>query len=206
MMSVKRISRIRRDRHVIRYFSQKAKRALILESFLELWLACKLEGDSSVNTFASQPESMNLEIDGQIRRFTPDFLVSYNDGTAKYIEVHHERFTSDDYREKVAAFDRYSRKTTGVSIELITRDSLNEIELVNYLLLTQSCSLDCSVIIDESTLPDKTTVRGLIAIIKENSTNPIGDAYRIMLKGVYQFETNTLVTSDTILYRSALSC
>lgn len=203
-MSVKRIARIRRDRHVIRYFSKKAGCALVLETFLELWMACKLEADIKVKTFASQPESLNLKIDGKSVRYTPDFLVIFNDGTAKYIEIHHEAFTTEAYKKKVAAFDQYTRQSLGVSIELITRNGLNEIELVNFMLLTRHRSLECSINLDDIDCPRRLTIDKFIIFLEAYSLNPIADIYHLMASGVYQFDGTELITRDSKLWRSII--
>ncbi|WP_462168275.1 TnsA endonuclease N-terminal domain-containing protein [Pseudoalteromonas lipolytica] len=104
MKSIKRNANMHRGRHVIRFYSKKNGCVLKLEGFLELWLACKLENDASVQCFASQPEEIAHEIEGKTRRFTPDFLVEYTDGTNEYIEIHHEQLTDAEYEARVKAF------------------------------------------------------------------------------------------------------
>jgi len=205
-MSVKRVARIRRARHVIRFYSAKNASAMVLESFLELWMACKLESDPSVKTFASQPESMNKVLEGKNVRYTPDFLVIHHDGSAKYIEIHHEQFTSDEYRQKIATFDQYTRQSTGTPIELLVKDCLNEIELVNFQLLARHRTLEISVCESEVAFPEDTSVGQLIAFLTPLSNNPICDAYHLMASGFYQFDYNTIITTATRLSRGAELC
>ena len=204
MKSIKRNANMHRGRHVIRYYSKKNGCVLKLEGFLELWLACKLNNDMSVQCFASQPEEIVLEIDGRKRRFTPDFLVNYTDGTSEYIEIHHEQFTDAEYEQKVQEFSRYTRKTNGWAIKLICSGDVNETELVNFQLIADCKSQELSFDISYITFPESISFGELIKFIEKLSSDPIPDAYYLLALGVYTFDTNSFLTIDTPLSRRVL--
>ena len=204
MKSTKRNANVHRGRHVIRFYSKKNGCVLKLEGFLELWLACKLDNNMSVQCFASQPEEVVHEINGQKLRFTPDFLVNYTDGTSEYIEIHHEDFTDAEYEAKVKEFSRYTRKTNGWAIKLICSSDLNELELVNYQLISDCKSQELSFDINDIAYPDSISFGDLVNLLEKISPAPIPDSYYLLSFGVYTFDTNTFLTSDTLLSRRAL--
>lgn len=205
MKSIKRNANMHRGRHVIRFYSKKNGCVLKLEGFLELWLACKLDNDASVQCFASQAEEIAHEIDGKTRRFTPDFLVEYTDGTNEYIEIHHEKLNDDEYEARVKSFSRYTRKTNGWSIKLICSGDVNETELVNYQLISDCKSQELLFDINDIAFPESISFGELIKLLEKLSPAPIQDAYYILAFGVYEFDTSKSLTSDTHLSRRALS-
>lgn len=202
MSSTKRNANVHRGRHVIRYYSKGEGCTLTLESFIELWLACKLENDPNVLRFASQPESIELEINGKRRRLTPDFLVEYSDGFSEYIEIHHERWMTDEFNEKIRAFSKYTKKTTGRPIRLISPSELNELELVNFQLIADSANKALGFDVCDAELPELTTFSDLISCLEMYVAEPISEAYTLLSHNLYQFDTNAFLTNNTTLHRS----
>jgi hypothetical protein len=59
--------------------SEKMGRIIQLESALERDFCCILEFEYSISAFVEQPVTIEYELDGIKRRYTPDFLVKYID-------------------------------------------------------------------------------------------------------------------------------
>ncbi|MCL1065716.1 hypothetical protein L2735_02695 [Shewanella olleyana] len=200
-MSNKRSANKHRGRHVIRFYSKKSGCALQLESFLEWILALRLEVNPNVLSFAAQPESMHLEMLGKNCRFTPDFLVKYKNGHEAYIEIHHEKFSTDEYIKKVSSFNDYALRTTGLGIELIVAKDINEIELHNLKLLAANYLLKPSFRPEQYSLPDTISFSELIAELKAFTEYPASEAYTLLTSGVYEFNEAELISANSILQR-----
>ncbi|MDO6613719.1 hypothetical protein Q4601_20850 [Shewanella sp. 1_MG-2023] len=200
-MSNKRSANIHRGRHVIRFYSKKSGCALQIESFLEWILALRLEVNPDVKSFAAQPESMHLEILGKKCRFTPDFLVKFINGRESYIEIHHAKFTNDEYKKKVASFNEYTLGTTGLGIELIVSEDVDEIELHNLKLLAANYLLEPSFQHEQYSLPDTISFSELIAELKVLTKYPVSEAYTLLTSGVYEFNEAELISANSILQR-----
>jgi hypothetical protein len=59
--------------------SEKMGRIIQLESALERDFCCILEFEYSISSFVEQPVTIEYELDGVKKRYTPDFLVKYID-------------------------------------------------------------------------------------------------------------------------------
>jgi len=183
----KRNANWRRGKPVIRFFSVKNDCAIKLESTPELILAMRLDCSSDVSSFASQPESMFLEIADKKRRFSPDFLVEYTDGQDEYLEVHHERFMTDEYRTKFKRFQQHVMKERGVPMRLLSTGDIMDVELANYELICSERSAALSFDINDLHFPKQITLGALIEGLKDFSAAPIADTYHLIGAQVYAF-------------------
>ncbi|MFS1438728.1 hypothetical protein [Shewanella sp. 10N.286.48.A6] len=200
-MSNKRSGNKHRGRHVIRFYSKKAGCALQLDSYLELSLALKLEINPNVSRYAAQPESMHSIMYGKKCRYSPDFLVTYSDGFEEYLEVHHVDFTTTEYNKKIAHFNQYAMEATGVGIRLITAKGINEVELHNHQLISENYLLNPIFIHEDYNLPDQIKFGELISQLTELTQSAISEAYTLLASGIYQFNKNEYLNSNSLLHR-----
>lgn len=198
-MATKRNANKHRGRHVFRMYSKKNGCALKVESYLEYCHACILECDPNVKIFASQPETMNLVIDGKQRRYTPDFLVLYQNGFAEYIEVHPSTLISKNFRQRVEAFSEYSFCTVGAKIRFVTEEGLCPITRINYQLISKFASMQLSFDIHKVKLPKSPTFEELIHALSQLTSNSIAEAYHLLTLGIYEFDKTELLKSNTVL-------
>lgn len=70
-----------------RFSSQKNNRAMAFESTLERDLFLSLEFDDTVVSYEEQPLTINGEVGGPIRQYTPDCLAQHVDGMETLYEV-----------------------------------------------------------------------------------------------------------------------
>lgn len=203
-MIVKRNQNKHRNRHVIRYFSRKSGHVVKLETFLELSFACKLECDPDVLTYSTQVETMHLKIEGKNRRFTPDFLIQYRNGHSEYVEIHHSKYTTEEYLAKYNAFRRYCLQETGIDIRLIVSEQLNVMEMKNFELIAASMSDSIDFDPESVNFPGELTFGELIDGLSCRGTSAVSDAYYLLGNGYFSFRRDEMLTADTLLRRGKL--
>lgn len=76
-------------KHILYFPSRKNQQQIICHSMLEADYCVHLEYDDLVNSYISQPQMLNFEIDGQRFQYTPDFRVETNE-THYFTEVKYD--------------------------------------------------------------------------------------------------------------------
>ena len=110
------------------YFaSYKNHSQIAFESVLERDLCMLLEFDSDVMSYEEQPMQIYYPYQDKNRRYTPDILVSYKDGTKKLIEV---KYTSEfskkpELIEKFDILKSFFHKNYDLSFEIFTEKQIN---------------------------------------------------------------------------------
>ncbi|MFY9074072.1 TnsA endonuclease N-terminal domain-containing protein [Malaciobacter mytili] len=90
-----------------RIFSNKSNRLVGYESKLERDFIYLFEFDDRVEKFLEQPITINYQLDGENRRYTPDFFILLKNGEEYLIEIKYksdlyEKFDDLKYKFKVA--------------------------------------------------------------------------------------------------------
>ncbi|HIF9249547.1 TnsA endonuclease N-terminal domain-containing protein [Photobacterium damselae] len=75
------------NKNIYKFSSLKNRDAVMCESRLEKDCCYHFEYDPDVVQYESQPEGFYYDFNGKERPYTPDFLVTYHDGTFEYVEV-----------------------------------------------------------------------------------------------------------------------
>ncbi|HIF9111818.1 TPA: TnsA endonuclease N-terminal domain-containing protein [Photobacterium damselae] len=75
------------NKNIYKFSSLKNQDAVMCESRLEKDCCYHFEYDPDVVQYESQPEGFYYDFNGKERPYTPDFLVTYHDGTFEYVEV-----------------------------------------------------------------------------------------------------------------------
>lgn len=112
--------------------SRKVGRQIAYESTIERDLFILLEMNDEVQTYTEQPITLLLNCDGHERRYTPDALATYIDGSLVYYEV----------KEHISEFDEPLRQAmnlwcegNGASFEVVdvTMIRTDELKLAKFL-------------------------------------------------------------------------
>ena len=117
------------------YFaSYKNKIQIAFESVLERDFYMLLEFDENVISYAEQPITINYEYkDGSKRRYTPDCLITYKDGTERYYEVKYinEIRNDSELREKLDFLKLYFYDEHTLRFDIFTDEEIGKIYLNN---------------------------------------------------------------------------
>ncbi len=108
-----------------KFYSKKSREELYYESSYELRAFELLEADNAVVSYARCPYRIDYEIEGKIRRYIPDILVTYKSGAQVVIEVKPEDFLNWPINQaKFAAGEKYFNNTE-VTFSIWTEHQLN---------------------------------------------------------------------------------
>lgn len=117
------------------YFSSyKNKKQIAFESVLERDFYMLLEFDDNVVYYEEQPMSILYDfIDGKNRKYTPDALVTYKDGSKIYYEVKYikEINSSDELREKLEYLKEYFHNKLSLKFNIFTDQYISKVYLEN---------------------------------------------------------------------------
>lgn len=117
------------------YFaSYKNKIQIAFESVLERDFYMLLEFDENVVSYAEQPITINYEYkDGSKRRYTPDCLITYKDGTERYYELKYinEIRNDSELREKLDFLKSYFYDEYTLKFDIFTDEEIGKIYLDN---------------------------------------------------------------------------
>ncbi|MDN5073248.1 Tn7 transposase TnsA N-terminal domain-containing protein [Aliarcobacter butzleri] len=117
------------------YFaSYKNKIQVAFESVLERDFYMLLEFDENVISYVEQPITINYEYkDGSKRKYTPDCLITYKDGTERYYEVKYinEIRNDSEVREKLNFLKSYFYDEHTLKFDIFTDEDIGKIYLDN---------------------------------------------------------------------------
>lgn len=93
------------------YASGKTGKVIHYRSSWELEYAKLLDADDAVSTWVYEPFAITYELNGESKRYLPDFLVSYKDGTEELVEVKPVELESNavNHAKRLAALDLCNR-------------------------------------------------------------------------------------------------
>jgi len=106
------------------YPSTKAKRSNDCESGMESKVAACLELSPGVESWAPQPVTLRLLVDGETKKYTPDFKVDLKSGRTKILEVKPLRKCLDEIVKAKLLAAHYYFRSVGISFEIITDEDL----------------------------------------------------------------------------------
>ena len=107
-------------KNIHKFASKKCDKMMVLESSLEYDACFHFEFSKKIVTYEAQPIGFRYKLYGQIRSYTPDFLVTLDNEDKIFYEVkpfcktQYEEFKLEFEAKQVAALD------LGIKLELIT--------------------------------------------------------------------------------------
>lgn len=159
------------------YFaSYKNKIQIAFESVLERDFYMLLEFDDNVISYIEQPITINCEYrDGSRRKYTPDCLVTYKDGTEQYYEVKYinEIRNDSELREKLDFLKSYFYDEHTLKFDIFTDEEISKIYLDNLKFLYKFAFIpyDNEKIIKINKIlneVDKISVKELLNVLSDN--------------------------------------
>lgn len=91
-----------------KFASRKMRRMVRCESLLEMCCLHLAEFARGITSYQEQPICISYRCGGRMRRYTPDFRFSWDDGREWYVEVKpHSRAHTDENQERFAEIERY---------------------------------------------------------------------------------------------------
>ena len=159
------------------YFaSYKNKIQIAFESVLERDFYMLLEFDENVISYSEQPITINYEYkDGSKRRYTPDSLVTYKDGTERYYEVKYinEIRNDSELREKLDFLKSYFYDEHTLKFDIFTDEEIGKIYLDNLKFLYKFAFIpqDNEKIVKINKIlneVDKISVKELLNVLSDN--------------------------------------
>lgn len=190
------------------YFaSVKNKKLITFESTLERDFFTILEFDSNVKSYEEQPMTVKYNFDDdEIRKYTPDVLVKYTDGTKKLFEVKYANDLQDkNLVYKLNTLKKYFSENENIDLNIFTDKEVAQSILNNYKFLYKFASLKPS---KKTTIIEKTIVENSPLSIKELlhklSTNKneqlffIPYIWNYLYKNIYLIEHELLHTTFTM--------
>ncbi|USD21138.1 hypothetical protein MJO52_19055 [Microbulbifer variabilis] len=94
-------------------------KSILVESILESKYCLHLEFDSRVKTYFPQPRTFSVFIDGEERKYTPDFEVHYVSGACKYVEVKPLEHSQGEWYQKLFSSFEASLENPNISFLLV---------------------------------------------------------------------------------------
>lgn len=103
-------------------FSLKSNSMQYMESMTESDVCLLLDFDPDVESYCTQPDSFHNDTNEPgWRRYTPDVLVKYKDGSFVFIEIKpHSKTQSEQFLTKHALHKRIIQERTGHKLKLFT--------------------------------------------------------------------------------------
>ncbi len=116
------------------YFkSYKNNKQLAFESILERDFFTFLEFEDNVLSYGEQPFRINYKLNDASTRYTPDVLVTYNDGSKKVFEVKYQNEIDSDkeLQYKLSVLKDEIDEQKSLAFEIFTDANLDNIYLKN---------------------------------------------------------------------------
>jgi len=116
------------------YFkSYKNNKQLAFESILERDFFTVLEFEEDVMSYEEQPFKINYQLNGATTRYTPDVLVTYDDGSQKVFEIKYqdEIDSTQELQHKLYVLKDELLEQKSLAFEVFTDTNLNDIYLKN---------------------------------------------------------------------------
>lgn len=123
--------------HNIRKFMSLKNDAVVRTmSVLEFDFCFHLEYNPDIKSFSSQPFNLSYCFNGRNCRYTPDFLVTDNDGKDFIVEVKHSsQISKPDFKVRFAEKKRYALENHSYYLQLITEKQIRINPILNNLKL-----------------------------------------------------------------------
>ncbi|UTZ21196.1 TnsA endonuclease N-terminal domain-containing protein [Vibrio campbellii] len=114
------------NKNIFKFSSLKNRDAVMCEGSLEKDCCYHFEYDPDVVRYESQPEGFYYDFNGKKRPYTPDFLVTYHDGTFEYVEVKpHTKTLSKTFKQEFSARKEAANRR-GVGLVLVTDKQIRD--------------------------------------------------------------------------------
>jgi hypothetical protein len=120
-MLTRKLDKTSRVKPTIAFYSRKNRSMMLCESRLEADALLQLEFNDNVLRYVTQPCSVTYHNHDTPRRYTPDVLVAYRDGTYRFLEIKpYSKAEKDKFTAKLLTLQSYFLEEIGHPLELVT--------------------------------------------------------------------------------------
>ncbi|WP_413113344.1 TnsA endonuclease N-terminal domain-containing protein [Thaumasiovibrio sp. DFM-14] len=138
----KRILRNSSEKNISRFVSLKTDSIHTVESDLEFDACFHFEFSAQIVAFEAQPLGFEYYLEGKRRRYTPDFLVTYDDSYQPFYEIKPKHIAeTDEFKEKFAAQKKYAL-SIGNDLHVLTEDDIQIYPLLDNLKIIHRYACD----------------------------------------------------------------
>lgn len=118
--------------------SKKNGKLIICEVRLEADACFHWEHDKDIVSYCAQPERLQLEVDGRLKTYVPDFKITYVDSSTKFVEIKPDNvFFKPNYLSLYRAAREFLN-SRGEEFELFTESKIRLQPKLNNLIKTYS--------------------------------------------------------------------
>ena len=153
----------------------------------------------------AQPTTIRFVFDGQSRRYTPDFLVRWNDGSAELIEVKYRADLRAQWARLRPAFAaaRAWADDQGAAFRIVTESAIRgpRLELAKRLLPLRAAPID-TVLADQAMVAaaERPTFGALVEALPASREAALGVVWRLIARGRIGVDPAAAITSATVVW------
>jgi hypothetical protein len=164
------------------YFkSYKNNKQLAFESILERDFFTLLEFQNSVVAYEEQPLKIQYKLKAKNTRYTPDVLVTYNDGSQKIFEVKYQSDIDSDpkLQHKISVLKEEIVRQMSLPLETFTDAQINQVYLKNCVFLYKNAFipnnnvLTAKVLESFNNLPSPVSIKSFLELLSTKRTEQL---------------------------------
>jgi len=129
----KRILRNSSVKNISRFVSLKTDSIHTVESDLEFDACFHFEFSAKILTFEAQPMGFEYRLYGKRRKYTPDFLVTYNDNYQPFYEIKPKRIAETEEFKETFSAQREQALSMGNDLKVLTEEDIQIYPLLDNL-------------------------------------------------------------------------
>jgi len=164
------------------YFkSYKNNKQLAFESILERDFFTLLEFQNNVVAYEEQPLKIQYKLKAKNTRYTPDVLVTYNDGSQKIFEVKYQSDLDSDSKlqHKISVLKEEIARQMSLPLETFTDAQINQVYLKNCIFLYKNAfipnnnALTAKVLESFNNLPSPVSIKSFLELLSTKRTEQL---------------------------------
>lgn len=164
------------------YFkSYKNNKQLAFESILERDFFMLLEFKQNVLSYEEQPLKINYQLKASNTRYTPDVLVTYDDGSKKIFEVKYQSDIDSDpeLQYKISVLKEEIAKQMSIPFETFTDTQIDQIYFKNCVFLyknafiSETDTITAKILQTLANISAPITVKSFLELLSSNQTEQL---------------------------------
>lgn len=164
------------------YFkSYKNNKQLAFESILERDFFTLLEFQNNVVAYEEQPLKIQYKLKAKNTRYTPDVLVTYNDGSQKIFEVKYQSDIDSDpkLQHKISVLKEEIARQMSLPLETFTDAQIDQVYLKNCIFLYKNAFipnnnvLTTKVLESFNNLPSPVSIKSFLELLSTKRTEQL---------------------------------
>tara|TARA_Y100000310_G_scaffold327704_1_gene394479 strand:+ start:158 stop:793 length:636 start_codon:yes stop_codon:yes gene_type:complete len=207
MIMIRRKLKHSRVKNLYKFASQKINATCLVESSLEFDACFHFEYSREIKTFEAQPLGFEYEFEGRICRYTPDFLITHDENSQKFIEIKpYSKIANPEFRARFAQKQLIAKEQIGIELILVTDKQIRVYPALDNLKLLHRYSGFQSLtdlqlsIIQLLSQWRKLTIQDLVRTLKASIGEVLASVYRLLSLGSVNSDLNTELTLESVIW------